>query len=147
MSQEQHLDEYLKGALAGKFIDSVGRQVECQTVFSTHETGDVLQLKAPEHLSTSSRLDLCVCVRNFLQRKTCGTLLLRGEDVSRGATYEFEAPVRFDADGPACCIAFNWKAPSYATRVKWSASVHLENQMGLSMPVCSGTTVVSAADE
>jgi hypothetical protein len=147
MFRDLQLDEYLKGALAGKFIDRVGREVECQELFSATDSDDVLRLSAPDRLPVNSRLDLCVRILNVLQRQTEGTLLLRGEEASRGVTYEFEAPVKLDPDRAGCCIAFHWKSPSYATRVKWSATVQLENQFGHSLPVCSGTTVVTEAGD
>jgi len=142
MDREHSLGEYLKGALAGKLIDSSVRRASCEEQRTARENSSVLRLDAPEVLVVHSRQDLCVHVNNFSSRPARGTLLLRGDETVRGVSYEFDALFELDADDGHCCISFPWRAPAYPTRIKWSASVHFESQMGFSLPECSAATVV-----
>lgn len=144
MDRDYPLGEYLKGALAGKLIDRGNRSTECGELDSSRDDSRVLQLDAPPILQVETRQDLCVHVRNFSSRPTRGLLLLKGDETTHGVSYEFDAPFELDEVDGHCCIAFPWRAPSYATRINWSATVHFENQMGFSLTECSAATIVQA---
>jgi len=142
MDKEHPLGEYLKGALAGKLIDSNARRLDCEGHPDPEDASSVLQLDAPDVLAVHSRQDLCVHVRNFSSRPAKGTLLLKGDETARGVSYAFDAPFELSETDGHCCISFAWRAPAYPTRIKWSASVQFESQMGFSLPECSAATVV-----
>jgi len=96
MSEQQNLQDYLKGALAGTLIGRGSRPLDQEDPFAESREAPVLELSVPLQLPVSGRVDLCVRLRNIGGRSGQGVLLLRGEDVRSGMTYEFEAPVRSD---------------------------------------------------
>ncbi len=142
MEREQKLGDYLKGALAGKLIDSGSRRVEDNDPSLAIDGSRVLQLDVPAKLLVQQQQELCVHVRNFSSRAARGILLLTGEETARGVSYEFDAPFELKDSGDHCCIAFTWRAPAYSTCIHWSASVQFDEQMGFSLSDCSAATLV-----
>ncbi|TYO98974.1 hypothetical protein EDC39_10498 [Geothermobacter ehrlichii] len=145
MSEQQNFQDYLKGALAGTFIGRGSRPLDQGDPFTDSRWAPVLELNVPLQLPVKGTVDLCVRLRNIGGKSGQGMLLLRGEDVRSGMTYEFEAPVRSDLGEKGCLFVFSWKAPASATRIEWSATVQMEGRMGISIPACCAATIVTAS--
>ncbi len=145
MANENNLQDYLKGALAGTLIGRGSKTLDQGDPFVASKSAPVLELSVPMHISVDQRVDLCVRLRNLSGRKAKGTLLLRGEDVRTGTLYEFEAPLGAENYESGRLYVFSWKAPASPTRIEWSATVQVEGRMGISIPACSAATIVTAS--
>jgi hypothetical protein len=145
--QKDTLSEYLQGALAGRMIESPARFGDCPVLHNDTPRGDMsVQVETPKSVAAGGEVELSVKVSNFLQRKVRGEVILHGEDAVRDASYDFHAAFMLREAQSGIAVAFNWRAPSYATQVRWSAVIHFDQCPGIGMPRCSDTVVVVPAN-
>ncbi|PLX83036.1 MAG: hypothetical protein C0616_00570 [Desulfuromonas sp.] len=135
------LQQYLKGALAGRIADRANHQTELAGE-NDPDRSAAMRLKAPAQLQCGERRDISIRIRNPFGRDCSGTLTLRGEDQLRGVIYDFHSDFQIEADQNGTRISFSWQSPDYSTEVVWTATVNMEGQMGVGLPGERGVTRV-----
>jgi hypothetical protein len=143
MNGKDSLGYYLKGALAGKNIDSPAKVGECRECYKGIDSELAVYVSAPQLVTVGDEVNVCVRINNFLNQSSTGRVVLQGEDLDRGATYDFQSNFCLKQGCAGSCITFRWRAPRHAALVKWSATVHFDEKMGVGLPDCTGTTTVS----
>lgn len=144
MDTKDSLGYYLKGALAGKLIESPAKIGACRGCFKDAPKDQWVYISSPETVTVGSEVAVCVRVNNVRNVDCQGRVQLVGEDLAHNASYEFQAPFTLQQGSDGVCITFSWRPPRYATRVQWSATVTIEARMGVDLPTCSGTTIVTS---
>jgi len=143
MDRKNPLGEYLQGALAGKMIVSPAKVRECPRGDDVFPNDTLVQVVVPPAVTIGSTHEITVRVRNYKPGQARGEVTLHGEDLDRGTAYDFQAPFRVEPDQPGACIVFSWTVPRYPTKVKWSASIAFDGQMGIGMSGCTAATLVT----
>jgi len=143
MDTKDSLGYYLKGALAGKNIESPAKIGECRGCIKDAPKDLGAFISSPEQVTTGAEVPVCVRVNNIWGENCQGRVLLQGEDLARNASYEFQASFTLQQHSEGTCITFTWRAPRYATRVQWSATVTIEGRMGVDLPSCSAITNIT----
>jgi len=143
MDQNNPFGEYLKGALAGKNIESPARVGECPDSFDEFPEGAFFQLVVPPAVVAGSSHEISVRVRNCLPGGARGNVTLQGEEIDRGTSYDFQAPFAIEPAQQGTCLVFVWAVPRLPTKVKWSATVSITGQTGVDSPVRSAMTIVT----
>jgi hypothetical protein len=143
MDQKNLLGEYLQGALAGKMIESPAKVGDCPESLDSFPKDAFVHIVVPVAASTGSNQKVTVRVRNYQAGRAQGVVTLQGEELDRGTSYDFQAPFTIDSDQQVARIVFNWAVPVFPTKVKWSASVAFEGQMGVGLSECSAATIVT----
>lgn len=143
MDSKNSLGYYLQGALAGKLIESPAKVGACRGCFKDAPKGQGVYVSSPETVAIGAEASICVRVNNVRDENCQGRVQLVGEDLARNASYEFQAAFTLQQGSEGTCITFTWRAPRYATRVEWAATVTIEGRMGVDLPSGSGTTNVT----
>jgi len=143
MDSKDSLGYYLQGALAGKMIESPAKVGECRGCAKEAPRELGAYISSPEQVTTGEEVHICVRINNIWSEHCQGRVQLQGEDRARNASYEFQAAFTLQQHSDGICITFTWRAPRYATRVEWSATVTMEGRMGVDLPSCSGVTSVT----
>ena len=142
MNRSDSLGYYLKGALAGKLIDSPANVGECRHCSKGADSDSAIFVQAPGEVSAGESVNVCVRINNFLERTGKGCVVLQGEDLERGTNYYFHASFNMDQDCDGTCVTFRWRAPVHATQIKWSTTIQFDKKMGIGVPDCTRMTTV-----